>query len=57
MKLKKKEYQSVNACVLLRRGGVTIITGGRGVKGPGRVRGVGGKRGAGPDMGGDREKY
>jgi hypothetical protein len=35
MKLNKKEDQSVDASILLRRGN-KIITGGRGRKGPGR---------------------
>ena len=42
MKFKKKEDQSVDASVLLRRGN-NIILGGRGRKGPGRERGGGGK--------------
>jgi hypothetical protein len=39
MKLNKKEYQSVDASTLLRRGN-KIITGGRGRERPGRERGV-----------------
>jgi hypothetical protein len=44
VKLKKKEVQSVNAPVLLRRGS-KIITGVRGWEGFGRKRGGGGKGG------------
>jgi hypothetical protein len=44
MKLNKKEDQSMDASILLRRGN-KIITGGRGRKGPGRERRGGGKRG------------
>ena len=42
MKFKKKEDQSVNASVLLRKGN-KIITGGRGMKGSGRERGERGR--------------
>ena len=44
MKLNKKEGQSVNASMPLRRGN-KIITGGRGREGPGWVRKGGGKKG------------
>jgi hypothetical protein len=50
MKLNKKEDQSVDASVLLRRGN-KIITGGRGREGPGQE-----KRGGG-EMGQDRVRY
>ena len=52
MKLKKKENQSENASVLLRKG-TKINTGGRGWEGLGRKRGHRGERGAGSGMGGD----
>ena len=52
MKLKKKEDQSVDASVLLRRGN-KIFTGGRGWEGLGRKRGAGKERGPGSGMGGD----
>ena len=42
MKFKKKEDQSVDASVLLRRGN-KIIMGGRGREGTGRERGGGGR--------------
>ena len=42
MKFKKKEDQSVNASVLLRKGN-KIITGGRGREGSGRERGERGR--------------
>jgi hypothetical protein len=44
MKLKKKEDQSLDGLVLLRRGNKIIMRGG-GRKGPGRVIGGGDKRG------------
>jgi hypothetical protein len=44
MKLNKKESQSVNASIPLRRRN-KIVTGGRGGEGPGWKRGGGGKRG------------
>ena len=44
MKFKKKEDQSVNASILLRKGN-KIITGGRGMKGSGRKRGGWGRSG------------
>jgi len=54
MKLKKKEDQSIDASVLLRRGN-KIITGDRGREKAGRERGRG-KRGAGSSVGG-KERY
>ena len=58
MKFKKKEDQSVDASVLLRRGN-KIIMGGRGREGPGRQRAGGGERwGRGLGVGRDeREKF
>jgi hypothetical protein len=52
VKLKKKEDQSVDASVLLRRGN-KILTGSIGRKGLGRERGGKGKREAGSGMGED----
>jgi hypothetical protein len=52
MKLKKKEDQSVDASILLRRG--KIITGGIGREVTGRERRGGEKKGAGSGVVGDR---
>jgi hypothetical protein len=46
MKPKKKEDQSMDASVLLRRGNKIITNQGRGKEGAGRERGGGGKVGA-----------
>ena len=43
----------MDASILLRRDS-KIMLGGRGIEGPGRERGVGGKIGAGSGMGRDR---
>jgi hypothetical protein len=54
MELKKKEDQSVDASVLLRRGNKVIIGDeNRGREVSGRERGGGGKKGAGSGMRGD----
>jgi hypothetical protein len=53
MKLKKKQDQSVDVSVLLRRGN-KIITGVRGWEEFGRNRGGRGKRGIGSGAGGER---
>ena len=49
MKLKKKEDQSVDASVLLRRGN-KMIMGGRGREGPGRESGQGIRGRRKPDL-------
>jgi hypothetical protein len=49
MKLNKKEGQSVDASILIRKGN-KIITGCRGWEGIGRDREGGGKKGVGPDQ-------
>ena len=54
MKLKKKEDQSVDASILLRRG--KIITGGIGREVTGRERRGGEKKGARSSMGRDRRE-
>ena len=57
MKLKKKEDQSVDASVLLRRENKIIIGMGREREGPGMERVGEGKRGTRSVVGGDGKKY